>query len=123
MNATVNDEAALTFFGELGFEFLETGGGCTAFYYRMDDDKHYLLVTAADDSRHPYDDDKRVRIGLYDEDGEVDSRIGETWDEARAAAIAMIADGGHAACVAPMDAVGSLDRAEAAIAKAKGEAK
>lgn len=33
----------------------------------------------------------------------------------------MIADGGHMAGLLPQDAVGSLDRAEAAIAKAKGE--
>ena len=33
----------------------------------------------------------------------------------------LIADGGHLQCVAPQDAVGALDQAEAAIAKAKGE--
>jgi hypothetical protein len=91
----VTDEKSLTFFGLAGFEFWDTGGGCTAFGRRIDAQHLSLdaeiIVTVDDDARHPNDDEKRVRVTLADnQDQEIDQEVAESWKSSIDIANAMI---------------------------------
>lgn len=85
---TSNDQKALTFFGEAGFEFWETGGGCTAFGRNLDGGNDaYILITAEGGGYHPDDNDRTLWVGYHDADtidGELE--VVEGWTEAVEAA-------------------------------------
>jgi len=54
-------------FGELGFEFWNTGGSCTAFALRLTDaeDGPYILVTDGEDAVAPTEGTKTFTVGRY----------------------------------------------------------
>ncbi len=86
---TVSDEKAMTFFGEAGFEFWNTGGNCTAFGRRLSDDEDgpHILVTSVYDGEpeasHPDDSDTQVAVcWAPDSESEGECVICDSWDEA-----------------------------------------
>ena len=68
-------------FGAAGFEFWETGGGCTAYGAHLGGPLGaHLIVTAADDTQPPMDPNGEIEVGYYDDfenfDGDVERATG-----------------------------------------------
>jgi len=61
------EDAAMEFFGKAGFEFWQTGGGCTAYGRSLDvGNDAYVLITDEDGGCHPIDEASPVMVGFYD---------------------------------------------------------
>ncbi len=96
----MNDTAKvdpMTYFGERGFEFWQTGGGCTAFGCRLDDDRTYVLLSDEDGCNPPVNG-KPVLVGIYKDDDDGDPVLHDgvtvtvaTFDEVMPAAESLIA--------------------------------
>ena len=91
---THNNQKALEFFGTAGFEFWQTGGGCTAFGRSINETgEAYVMVTdAIDEGFAPTDETTRLLVGFYDEDENFDGDYAEvtSWQDAVDAANALI---------------------------------
>ena len=77
---THNNQKALEFFGTAGFEFWQTGGGCTAFGRSINETgEAYVMVTdAIDEGFAPTDETTKYLVGFYDEDKNIDGNYIET---------------------------------------------
>lgn len=53
---------------EHDFEWMNTGGGCTAYVH--EDESQYILITSREDVCIPESLDEACDVGLYDDDGE-----------------------------------------------------
>lgn len=54
----------------LGFEDIDTGGGCKAYYLALADDCYILLTSADNEMTLPEDDASDVDVGLYNGDSQ-----------------------------------------------------
>jgi len=91
MEALKAEGASMLFWGSNGFEFWETGGGCTAYALQLDGDA-FVLVTGEGGTEPPLLDGEKVLIGYYDDgssfDGDEDWAY--TFDDALKAVQALI---------------------------------
>lgn len=62
------------YFKQLGFNRMDTGGGCTAWHYQLPNDQ-YFLVTEDDGLCLPEDESKAITLGLFN--NQDDEFIGE----------------------------------------------